>query len=73
MNFRENRLIDVVEELNSLDIRDWEGIIKFINKKFDCKVRFNRIEAEYITAYFKGNLNFNSKVIDIKKGNNYEQ
>jgi hypothetical protein len=58
-----NRIIEFVEELNSNNIRDWDAIVKAMNEKFGATFRFNRTEADYLTKYYKGQLNFNTKVI----------
>jgi len=59
-----NRIIEFVEELNSSNIRDWDNILKESNKKFSASFRFNRTEADYLTKYYKGQLNFNAKIIN---------
>jgi len=63
-----NRIIEFVEELNSNNIRDWDAIVKAMNKKFATTPLhfFNRTEADYLTKYYKGQLNFNTKVIDLQ-------
>lgn len=58
-----NRLIEFVDYLHSKNIKDWDTILKEQNKKFDSKFRINQEEADYLTRYWKGELNFNTKII----------
>lgn len=62
----DNRLVDFVEMLHEKNIKDWDTISKELNKTFDCKFRFNRIEADYLTKYYNGELNFNTKILTFK-------
>ncbi len=59
-----NRIIEFVEHLNEKNIRTWNAILKEMNKTFDSNFRFNRIEADYLTKYYKGDLNFNTILIN---------
>lgn len=61
-----NRLIEFVNELNSKNIRDWDNIFNELSKSFDATFRLNRTEADYLTSYYKGELNFNTKIVDLK-------
>jgi len=62
----QNRLVELVKELDSKNIRNPEGITKQILEVFGCKFRINRIEADYITSYANGELNFTTKIIDLQ-------
>ena len=64
---KKNRIVEFVQELESCNIRDWDGITKKMNSTFDCHFRLTRIEADYLTSYYKGELNFKTKVYDIKE------
>lgn len=59
-----NRIIEFVAELNQKNIRDWDSIVKAMNDKFGATFRFNRTEADYLTKYYKGELNFNNNIIN---------
>ena len=61
-----NRIVEFVHQLDSKNIRDWDRINKTMLNTFGSAFRLNRIEADYLTKYYKGELNFNTKIIDIK-------
>lgn len=61
-----NRLVDFVKMLHEKNIKDWDTIFKELNKIFGSKFMFNAYEAEYISKYYKGELNFNTKIIYLK-------
>jgi hypothetical protein len=62
-----NRITEFVEKLNSNNIKLWEDILKEMNKTFGSSFRLNRTEADYLTSYFKQELNFNNKIIYLEK------
>ena len=62
----ENRIIDFVLELHQQNIKSWDVIFKKLQLTFGSKFYLNRVEADYLTKYHKGELNFNTKIVNLK-------